>query len=49
MPAGLKYTWHIILMALAGWINRQQQDIIEYLMEENRVLPRSSSDIRWAR
>jgi len=33
-----KYTWHIILMALSGWINRQQQDAIEYLLEENRIL-----------
>ena len=31
-------TWKFILIALAGWINRQQEDIIEYLREENRVL-----------
>ena len=30
--------WQLILVALAGWINRQQQDVIEYLQEENRVL-----------
>ena len=23
---------------MAGWINRQQLDVIEYLKEENRVL-----------
>jgi len=25
-------------MAIAGWVNQQQQDSIEYLREENRVL-----------
>ncbi len=30
--------WQLLLVALAGWINRQQQDVIEYLQEENRVL-----------
>ena len=24
--------------SLAGWVNRQQQDVIDYLQEENRVL-----------
>jgi hypothetical protein len=33
-----KYSWHFLLVALAGWMNRQQQDVIEYLKEENRVL-----------
>ena len=28
----------LVLVALAGWINRQQQDVIEYLREEVRVL-----------
>ncbi|MCW1925675.1 integrase core domain-containing protein [Luteolibacter arcticus] len=28
----------LILVTLAGWINRQQQDVIEYLREEVRVL-----------
>ena len=27
-----------MMVALAGWINRQQQDVIEYLHEEVRVL-----------
>ena len=30
--------WQLVLVCLAGWINRQQQDVIEYLQEENRVL-----------
>ena len=31
-------TMTLIAVALAGWINRQQQDMIEYLREEVRVL-----------
>jgi hypothetical protein len=27
-----------VLVALAGWVNQQQRDIIHYLLEENRVL-----------
>jgi putative transposase len=30
--------WQFIMVALAGWMNRQQQEIIEYLREENRIL-----------
>lgn len=32
------HTWHLLLVLLAGWMNRQQQEVIEYLKEENRVL-----------
>ena len=28
---------HFFATVLAGWVNRHQQAIIEYLMEENRV------------
>jgi len=28
----------LLLIALAGWLNRHQQTVIDYLMEENRVL-----------
>jgi hypothetical protein len=28
----------MLLMMLAGWLNRHQQDVIEYLREENDVL-----------
>ena len=28
----------MLLMMLAGWINRQQQDAMNYLMEENKIL-----------
>lgn len=30
--------WHVVLTALAGWVNQHQQTIINYLREENRVL-----------
>ena len=29
---------HLLLLILAGWISRRQQDAIEYLLTENRVL-----------
>ena len=29
---------HILVIAIAGWMNRQQSAVIEYLQEENRVL-----------
>ena len=32
------YLWQFFVMAFAGWVNRFQQDAIEYLKEENRVL-----------
>jgi putative transposase len=30
--------FHLLIIAIAGWLNRQQQAVIDYLMEENRVL-----------
>jgi hypothetical protein len=33
--------WHplrLLLVTLAGWINQEQRDVIDYLQEENRVL-----------
>ena len=37
---GAIMTYHVqfLLLVLAGWVNRQQQDVIDYLREENRVL-----------
>jgi hypothetical protein len=32
------YLLQFLLMTIAGWFNRKQQDAIEYLKEENRVL-----------
>ena len=30
--------WQLFLVILAGWMNRQQQEVIEYLRIENQVL-----------
>ena len=30
--------FHLLVVALAGWLNRNQQAVIDYLIEENRVL-----------
>ena len=30
--------WQFYVVILAGWINRQQQEVIEYLRTENQVL-----------
>ena len=30
--------WQLLLVTVAGWINRQQQDVIAYIQEENRIL-----------
>ena len=37
-----------VALAPAGWLNQQQQDIIDYLREENRVLREQLSN-RWLR
>jgi len=33
--------WQLLLLILAGWINRQQQETIEYLRTENKILKES--------
>ena len=30
--------WQLLLLVLAGWLNRSQQNVIEYLLAENRIL-----------
>ena len=30
--------WRFFLVALAGWMNRQQQEVIQYLRVENQIL-----------
>ena len=30
--------WQLLLLILAGWINRQQQQVIDYLRTENQIL-----------
>ncbi len=32
------YPWQVLVAAMAGWITRQQDAVIDYLREENRVL-----------
>jgi hypothetical protein len=34
----LSHPLHFLLVALAGWINQHQRDVIDYLQAENRVL-----------
>ncbi len=34
------------MMIFAGWVNRSQQDVIEYLQAENRVLREQLGDGR---
>ena len=36
--ARLSYPLQFFVVALAGWINQQQRDVIDYLQAENRVL-----------
>ena len=36
--ASLSYPFQVLIVALAGWINQHQRDVIEYLQTENRVL-----------
>ncbi len=31
------HSWQLLLVTLAGGINRQQHDVIAYIQEENRV------------
>ena len=35
-----------VTVALAGWLNQQQQDVIDYLREENKVLREQLGDRR---
>ena len=34
LPPALRF----LLLTFAGWVNRKQQEVIDYLLEENRVL-----------
>jgi putative transposase len=36
--AALSHPLRFLVVALAGWINQQQRDVIDYLQAENRVL-----------
>ena len=34
----MPHALHFLVLALAGWVNHNQEDRIDYLLEENRVL-----------
>ena len=36
----------MLLMMLAGWLNRHQRDVIEHLREENNILREKLGDKR---
>ncbi len=36
----------LLVLIIAGWVNRTQQDVIEYLQAENRVLREQLGDVR---
>jgi hypothetical protein len=35
---GVLHPFRFLLISIAGWMNQQQQQAIDYLREENRVL-----------
>ena len=38
--------WQLFVVTVAGWINRHQQDVIDYIIDENRVLKPITVTIR---
>src|SRR5712691_12536999 len=34
----VSYPLRFVFVALAGWVNQQQRDVVDYLQEENRAL-----------
>ena len=40
------YPLQMLLFTISGWVNRHQQDVIAYLVEENRVLKAQMSGRR---
>ena len=34
----MPHALHFLVFTMAGWLNRHQEDLIDYLREENRVL-----------
>ena len=37
-PVAMPHAWQFLVLTVAGWVNRHQEDLIEYLREENRIL-----------
>ena len=38
--------FQFVVIAIAGWMNQHQQQVVEYLLEENRVLREQSGSRR---
>jgi hypothetical protein len=34
----IRQPWQRLLVILAGWVNREQQEVIEYLRTEHQIL-----------
>ena len=34
----MPHALHFLVFTVAGWLNRHQEDLIDYLREENRIL-----------
>jgi len=34
----MRYALQFLALTVAGWLNRHQEDVIDYLQEENRIL-----------
>src|SRR6516225_3655397 len=45
MPPALD-PFRLLLISLAGWLNQRQQEVIDYLQEENRILREPLGDKR---
>ncbi len=43
------YPLQVLLVALAGWLRRRQQEVVAYLVEENRVLKQQLGNKRLRR
>ncbi len=43
---GTIFPFHFLLVALSDWLNEYQQDVIDYLSTENRILKMQLKDRR---
>jgi len=44
----LRHPLAFVLVLVSGWMNRQQQAVIDYLLEENRILRAAHASRRCA-
>jgi hypothetical protein len=42
----LSAPWQVLFLILDGWINHREQDVLEYLLTDNRVLREKSGEKR---